>query len=81
MESEDWEPTEKVLEFECRRGIKRQKLESGTLEARQILSEPELVEKLIEGKKTPLSECMPGSEGECKIVCVFGKKWLLFGKN
>ena len=37
------------------------KLETGTLETRQLLSNPELVEKLINGKKTPLSECVPES--------------------
>lgn len=38
------------------------KLESGTLETMRLLSNPELAEKLIEGKKTPLSECIPDSE-------------------
>lgn len=38
------------------------KLETGALETMQLLSDPELAEKLIEGKKTPLSECVPESE-------------------
>lgn len=38
------------------------KLETGALETMQLLSEPELAEKIIEGKKTPLSECVPESE-------------------
>ena len=38
------------------------KLETGTLETMQLLSNPELAEKLINGKKTPLSECVPESE-------------------
>lgn len=38
------------------------KLESGTLETMHLLSNPELAEKLIEGKKTPFSECIPDSE-------------------
>lgn len=37
------------------------KLESGTLETMQLLSNPKLAEKLIDGK-TPLSECVPESE-------------------
>ena len=37
------------------------KLETGTLETRQLLANPELVEKLINGKKTPLSEYVPES--------------------
>ncbi len=40
------------------------KLETGTLETRQLLSNPELVEKLINGKKTPLSECVPESRAD-----------------
>lgn len=62
MEAEDWEPTKKVLEFERRHGIKRLKLESGTLKTMQLLSNPELAEKLIEGKKTPLAECIPDND-------------------
>lgn len=38
------------------------KLETGALETMQLLSEPELAEKIIEGKKTPLSECVPESK-------------------
>lgn len=38
------------------------KLESDTLETEQLLSNPELAEKLINGKKPPLSECIPESE-------------------
>lgn len=38
------------------------KLETGALETMQLLSEPELAEKIIEGKNTPLSECVPESE-------------------
>lgn len=38
------------------------KLETGALETMQLLSEPELAEKIIEGKKTPLSECVPENE-------------------
>lgn len=38
------------------------KLESGTVETMQLLSDSELAEKLIEGKKTPLAECIPDSE-------------------
>lgn len=40
------------------------KLETGALETMQLLSDPELAEKLIEGKKTPLSECVPESEAD-----------------
>lgn len=38
------------------------KLETGALETMQLLSEPELSKKIIEGKNTPLSECVPESE-------------------
>ncbi len=38
------------------------RLESGALETMQILSDPDMAEKLVEGKKTPLSECVPESE-------------------
>lgn len=37
-------------------------LETGTVETMRILSDPELTEKLLEGKKTPLSECVPESD-------------------
>lgn len=39
-----------------------EKMESGTMETMQLLSNQELAEKLIEGKKTPLAECIPDSE-------------------
>lgn len=38
------------------------KLETGALETMQLLSEPELAKKIIEGKNTPLSECVSESE-------------------
>ena len=38
------------------------KLETGVLETKELLSIPGMTEKLIEGKKTPLSECVPESE-------------------
>lgn len=38
------------------------KLESGAMETRQLLSDPDLAAKLVDGKNTPLSECVP--EGE-----------------
>lgn len=38
------------------------KLETGALETTQLLSEPELAKKIIKGKNTPLSECVPESE-------------------
>lgn len=38
------------------------KLESGVLETRELLSIPGMEEKLAEGKKTPLSDCVPESE-------------------
>lgn len=38
------------------------KLETGALETMQLLSEPELAKKIIEGKNTRLSECVPESE-------------------
>lgn len=38
------------------------KLESDSLATMQLLSNSELAEKLIEGKNTPLSECVPENE-------------------
>ena len=38
------------------------KLESGALETLRFLSDPDMAEKLKEGKATPLSECVPESE-------------------
>lgn len=38
------------------------KLEAGVLETQELLSIPGMGEKLMEGKKTPLSECVPESE-------------------
>ena len=37
-------------------------LETGTVETMRILSNPELTAKLLEGKNTPLSECVPESD-------------------
>ncbi len=38
------------------------KLETGALETARLLSDPDMAAKLAEGKKTPLSECVPESE-------------------
>ena len=38
------------------------RLESGLLETKELLSIPGLQEKLTEGKKTPLSDCVSESE-------------------
>lgn len=38
------------------------KLESGVLETKALLSIPGMKEKLMEGKNTPLSDCVPESE-------------------
>ena len=38
------------------------KLETGALETARLLSDPDIAAKLAEGKKTPLSECVPESE-------------------
>ena len=35
---------------------------TGERETRELLSLPGMKEKLTEGKKTPLSDCVPGSE-------------------
>lgn len=50
--------------FEMLKAVKgtMDKLETGALETAQLLSDPEMAEKLIAGKKTPLSECVPESE-------------------
>lgn len=58
---EEWQ-LQSVLEM--LQTVKRtmDKLETGALETMQLLSEPELAKKIIEGKNTPLSECVPESE-------------------
>lgn len=38
------------------------KLESGVLETKELLSIPGMEEKLKEGRNTPLSDCVPESE-------------------
>lgn len=38
------------------------KLETGVLETKELLSMPGMEEKLTEGKKTPLTDCVPESE-------------------
>ena len=38
------------------------KLESGALETKELLAIPDMGEKLTDGKKTPLSDCVPESE-------------------
>ena len=38
------------------------KLEAGALETVRLLADPAMAEKLIAGKNTPLSECVPESE-------------------
>ena len=58
---EEWQ-LQSVLEMLQTVKCTLDKLETGTLETMQLLSNPELAEKLIEGKKTPLAECIPDSE-------------------
>lgn len=38
------------------------RLEAGALETKELLSMPSMSKKLIDGKNTPLSECVPESE-------------------
>lgn len=58
---EEWQ-LQSVLEMLQTVKCTLDKLETGTLETMQLLSNPELAEKLTDGKKTPLSECVPESE-------------------
>lgn len=58
---EEWQ-IQSVLEMLQAVKCTLDKLESDTLETEQLLSNPELAEKLINGKKTPLSECIPESD-------------------
>ncbi len=58
---EEWQ-LQSVLEMLQTIKCTLDKLETGTLETMHLLSNPELAEKLINGKKTPLSECVPESE-------------------
>ena len=58
---EEWQ-LQSVLEVLWSMKGAMEKLESGTLETIQILSDPELAYKLLAGKQTPLSECIPESE-------------------
>ena len=58
---EEWQ-LQSVLEM--LRAVKgtMDKLEAGALETKELLSIPGMGEKLMDGKKTPLSECVPESE-------------------
>lgn len=58
---EEWQ-LQSVLEM--LRAVKgtMDELGSGVLETRELLSIPGMGEKLAEGKKTPLSDCVPESE-------------------
>ena len=58
---EEWQ-LQSVLEM--LRAVKgtMDKLESGALETKELLSISGMGEKLMEGKKTPLSDCVPESE-------------------
>ena len=58
---EEWQ-LQSVLEM--LRAVKgtMDKLETGALETKELLSIPGMGEKLTEGMKTPLSECVPESE-------------------
>ena len=58
---EEWQ-LQSVLEM--LRAVKgtMDKLETGALETRELLSIPGMGEKLVEGMKTPLSDCVPESE-------------------
>ena len=58
---EEWQ-LQSVLEM--LRAVKgtMDKLETGVLETKDLLSISGMGEKLTEGKKTPLSECVPESE-------------------
>lgn len=58
---EEWQ-LQSVLEM--LRAVKgtMDELGSGLLETRELLSIPGMGEKLAEGKKTPLSDCVPESE-------------------
>lgn len=38
------------------------RLESGAWETARILSDPDMAAKLMDGKNTPLSECIPENE-------------------
>lgn len=38
------------------------RLEAGALETKELLSMPGMGKKLVDGKNTPLSECVPESE-------------------
>lgn len=50
--------------LEMLQAVKRtmEKLESGAPETAELLSDPEMAKKLIEGKNTPISECVPEYE-------------------
>ncbi len=58
---EEWQ-LQSVLEMLNAVKCTMDKLESGALETMQLLSNPDMAVKLEEGKKTPLSECVPESE-------------------
>lgn len=60
---EEWQ-LQSVLEMLQAVKVTMDKLESGLLETKLLLSDPEMAEKLIEGKNTPLFECVPENQTE-----------------
>ncbi len=58
---EDWQLPSVLQMLQVVKGT-MDKLESGAVETRQLLSDPDMAAKLTDGKNTPLSECVPESE-------------------
>lgn len=58
---EEWQLSSVLQMLQAVKGT-MDKLESGALETRQLLSDPDMAAKLADGKNTPLSECVPESE-------------------
>lgn len=58
---EEWQ-LQSVLEMLQAFKSTMEKLKSGELETTELLSDLEMSKKLIEGKNTPISECVPEDE-------------------
>ncbi|MCI8602824.1 MAG: hypothetical protein HFE79_01575 [Ruminiclostridium sp.] len=58
---EEWQ-LQSVLEMLQAFKSTMEKLKSGALETTELLSDLEMSKKLIEGKNTPISECVPEDE-------------------
>ncbi len=64
---EEWQ-LQSVLEMLNAVKSTMDKLESGALETKELLSIPGMEEKLTKGRETPLSECVPVEDFELLLL-------------